>query len=238
LQTLVGTSGYSYAPWKGRFYPQKIKPAEMLPYYAGKFSTVEINNTFYRMPSPELFTTWAEQTPPSFRFAVKSPRRITHEKKLVDSADTVERLYAIGAVLGEKMGPVLFQLPPFARKDAPKLATFLGQLPPGAKAAFEFRHESWFDREVFDLLRAHNACLCIAEAEDFVTPFEATASWGYLRLRRQDYDDAMLEAWAGRIAAQAWSESYVFLKHEDEGKGPILAQKLIDLLAAPKPMLG
>ncbi|HXI56785.1 MAG TPA: DUF72 domain-containing protein [Polyangia bacterium] len=230
MQTLVGTSGYSYAPWKGRFYPEKISGAQMLPFYAGHFPTVEINNTFYRMPNPDMLKTWAEQTPDSFRFALKSPRRITHEKKLSISDDSLVRLYDAAAMLGHKLGPILFQLPPFLRKDTPKLTAFLAQLPPGTRAAFEFRHESWFVPEVFDALSARDAALCIAEAEDFTTPLHATASWGYLRLRRQDYDDAALASWASRISGQAWNESYVFLKHEDEGKGPVLAKKLIALL--------
>jgi uncharacterized protein YecE (DUF72 family) len=232
LQTLVGTSGYSYAPWKGRFYPQKIAAAEMLPYYAGHFPTVEINNTFYRMPTADLLRTWAGQTPDSFRFVLKSPRRITHEKKLSVDGDEVARLYEVATALGEKLGPVLFQLPPFMRKDTGKLTAFLAQLPPTARAAFEFRHESWFVPEVFEALRARDAALCIAEADDFATPLEATASWGYLRLRRQDYDDAALGNWASRISGQTWNQAYVFLKHEDEGRGPVLAKKLIELLGS------
>ena len=230
MQSFVGTSGYSYAPWKGRFYPEKIPAGEMLTYYAGHFPTVEINNTFYRMPSADVLRGWAAQTPEGFKFALKSPRRITHEKKLTIGDDSLGRLFDVSHALGPKLGPVLFQLPPFMKKDAPKLTAFLAELPAGARAAFEFRHESWFTDDVFAALRARDAALCIAEADDFATPLEPTASWGYLRLRRQDYDDAQLSQWAARITGQPWKEAYVFLKHEDEGKGPALAKKLIQYL--------
>lgn len=231
MQSFVGTSGYSYAPWKGRFYPKKIGPAQMLTYYAGHFPTVEINNTFYRMPSADILRGWAAQTPDGFRFAIKSPRRITHEKKLTIGDDALPRLFDVLHTLGTKLGPVLFQLPPFMKKDAGKLSAFLAELPAGARAAFEFRHESWFSPDVFEALHARDAALCVAEADDFATPVEPTASWGYLRLRRQDYDDAALEQWAARISGQPWKETYVFLKHEDEGRGPALARKLIQYLA-------
>jgi uncharacterized protein YecE (DUF72 family) len=204
--------------------------ARMLGYYAERFPTVEINNTFYRMPAPEMLRKWAAETPTEFRFALKSPRRITHERRLVDVADAVSWLYKAGAELGEKLGPVLFQLPPNFRKDVSKLEGFLATLPAGARAAFEFRHESWFAPEVYDVLRARGAALCIAEAEDLATPLEATADWGYLRLRRQDYSDADVIEWARRIRAQAWTDAYVFFKHEDEGKGPKLAAQLVAAL--------
>jgi uncharacterized protein YecE (DUF72 family) len=232
VRVLVGTSGYSYAPWKGIFYPEKLPAAKMLGFYAGRFPTVEINNTFYRMPKPELLEGWASQTPAGFSFALKCPRRITHEKRLADAADPVQRFCETAAVLGDKRGPVLFQLPPFLRKDLPRLQDFLGVLAttaPGLRAAFEFRHESWFGDDLYSALRAAGAALCVAEAEDFVTPLEATASWGYLRLRRQDYDDAALGSWADRIRRQAWGDAFVYFKHEDEGRGPQLAERLIQL---------
>ena len=238
MQTLVGTSGYSYAPWKGSFYPEKLPSARMLGFYAERFPTVEINNTFYRMPAAEMLRKWGDETPERFRFALKSPRRITHEKKLSDTRDSLLRLYEAAAALGPKLGPVLFQLPPNMRKDLPRLEAFLADLPPAgsAKAAFEFRHESWFAPDVYAALRARGAALCIAEVEDFATPLEATAGWGYLRLRRQDYGDAELRVWAERIKAQGWDASFVFFKHEDEGRGPKLAARLVELLdgtAAP-----
>ena len=235
MQTLVGTSGYSYAPWKGSFYPEKLPAARMLGYYSERFPTVEINNTFYRMPAPELLRKWSAETPTAFRFALKSPRRITHERRLVDVADSMAQLFKAAAELGDKLGPVLFQLPPNFKKDVPRLSAFLAGLPAGARAALEFRHESWFAPDVFDVLRTRRAALCIAEDEDLSTPLEPTADWGYLRLRRQDYTDADVAAWASRIQAQGWTDAFVFFKHEDEGKGPKLAAQLVDALARPRP---
>jgi uncharacterized protein YecE (DUF72 family) len=202
----------------------------MLAYYAERLSAVEINNTFYRMPTAELLQRWAADTPAGFSFALKSPRRITHERRLADVEDSVRRFYETAEVMGDKRGPVLFQLPPNLKKDLPKLEAFLATLAavtPNARAAFEFRHASWFADDVFAALRAGGAALCIAEDEDLATPLEATAPWGYLRLRRQDYDDAALDAWAARLRDQSnWSETFVFFKHEDEGRGPALAAGL------------
>ena len=232
VRVLVGTSGYSYAPWKGSFYPEKLPAAKMLAYYASQLPTVEINNTFYKMPAAEMLQRWSAETPDTFSFVLKSPKRITHEKRLLDTGDTVKRFYETAAALGSKLGPTLFQLPPFQKKDLPRLEAFLSQLraaAPDARPAFEFRHESWFSDDVYAALRTHGAALCIAEDEELATPLEATASWGYLRLRRQDYDDAALAAWAGRLRGQAWSEAHVFFKHEDEGKGPKLAAQMIAL---------
>jgi uncharacterized protein YecE (DUF72 family) len=238
VRLVEGTSGYSYAPWKGSFYPAKLPAAKMLAYYAERLPAVEINNTFYRMPNAELLQRWAAETPPQFAFALKSPRRITHERRLTDVEDSVRRFYETAAVLGDKRGPTLFQLPPNLKKDLPKLEAFLCLLdavaPEGShRAAFEFRHASWFEDDVLAALRAHGAALCIAEAEDLSTPVEATAGWGYLRLRRQDYDDAMLAAWADRLRAlgDRWEAAYVFFKHEDEGRGPALAARLRALMA-------
>ena len=233
MRYLVGTSGYSYAPWKGPFYPEKLPAAKMLGYYAGQLPTVEINNTFYRMPRPEMLAKWAEEVPPSFRFALKAPQRITHHQKLVGSDDPVRQLHETAAVLGDKLGPVLFQLPPFFKQDLPRLQAFLallGQVAPGMRATFEFRHASWFEPEVYAALAGAGAALCIADDEKLATPLEATAPFGYLRLRRQDYSEGDVAAWAEKIAGQRWSETYVFFKHEDEGKGPALARQLIDRL--------
>jgi uncharacterized protein YecE (DUF72 family) len=234
VRVLVGTSGYSYAPWKGSFYPEKLPAAKMLAFYATKLPTVEINNTFYRMPAAEMLQRWASETPEAFSFVLKSPKRITHEKRLLDTGDTVKRFYETAAALGAKLGPALFQLPPNLKKDLPRLETFLAQLrelAPQARPAFEFRHASWFADDVYAALRAHRAALCIAEDEELATPFEATADWGYLRLRRQDYDDAALATWAERLRERGagWSEAHVFFKHEDEGKGPKLAASMIAL---------
>jgi uncharacterized protein YecE (DUF72 family) len=226
MQTLVGTSGFSYAPWRGSFYPEKLPTEQMLAFYAERLPAVEINNTFYRMPNREMLEKWAGETPDGFRFALKSPRRITHERKLAGVGDDLTRLADAAAALGGKLGPILFQLPPFSRKDVPRLVDFLALLPPGMRAAIEFRHASWFAADVYEALRARDAALCIAESEELATPLEATASWGYLRLRRQDYGDAALDAWAAKLRAQPWAAAYVFFKHEDEGRGPVLAAGL------------
>ncbi len=225
MRIFIGTSGFSYAPWRGSFYPEKLPATKMLAYYAERLDAVEINNTFYRMPAPDMLAKWALETPATFQFAIKSPRRITHEKKLADVADSLTRLREAATTLGERLGPVLFQLPPFMKKDLPRLQEFVAQLPPGLRAAMEFRHASWFSPDVYEALRARDVALCLAESEDLATPVEETSTWGYLRLRRQDYDDAALAVWAERVKARAWQSAYVFFKHEDEGVGPKLAAK-------------
>jgi uncharacterized protein YecE (DUF72 family) len=230
MRTLIGTSGFSYAPWRGSFYPEKWPTERMLAYYAERLPTVEINNTFYRMPSAEQLQKWAAETPEGFQFALKSPRRITHERKLADVGDTLTRLHEAAGALGAKVGPILFQLPPFLKHDLPRLVDFLAHVPAGMRAAVEFRHASWFADDVYAALRAKDAALCIAESEDLATPLEATAGWGYLRLRRQDYGDAELAAWADKLRAQPWQTTFVFFKHEEEGKGPALAARLRALL--------
>jgi uncharacterized protein YecE (DUF72 family) len=227
MQVYVGTSGYSYPKWKGSFYPKDLKNASMLRYYAERMETVEINNTFYRMPQPETLEAWAAQVPPGFVFALKGSQRITHMRRLRETGDAVAYLFETAAVLGPRLGPVFFQLPPNFKKDAPRLRDFLAGLPHERPVAFEFRHESWFDDEVFGLLRAQgNAALCSADTDESGeagAPIVPTASWGYLRLRRADYSDGDLASWRARIAGQPWERAYVFFKHEDEGKGPELA---------------
>src|SRR5262249_28998252 len=223
---------FSYAPWKGPFYPEDLPNARMLAYYASKLPSVEINNTFYRMPKPELLKSWAGEVPADFSFALKASQQITHRKRLRECAEPVEYFFRIAGELGEQLGPVLFQLPPNLKRDVPRLAEFLALLPAGRRAAVEFRHESWFGDETYDALRAHGAALCVAEAEELATPLVATADWGYLRLRRQDYDSAMLRAWSDKIRAQAWQEAWVFFKHEDSGVGPKLALELTSLFAS------
>ena len=233
MRVLVGTSGYSYKQWKGSFYPEDLPDGEMLRFYAGRFPTVEINNTFYRMPTRGLVERWAQDVPAGFRFVLKASRRITHEKRLNNAAEDVAYLFKTAAALGDKLGPVLFQLPPFSKKDAGRLRSFLATLPEGRPAAFEFRNESWFDDEVYEALRSPGAALCLAdtdEADGKAAPLVATAGWGYLRLRRADYSDDDLAAWADRIRAQPWETAYVFFKHEDEGRGPALAARLMEKL--------
>ena len=231
MKVLVGTSGYAYKQWKGSFYPEKLKDADMLAFYASRFPTVEINNTFYRMPARQALAKWAEETPESFSFVLKAPKRITHEKRLGDVADPVRYLFEAASVMGAKLGPVLFQLPPFFKKDLARLQAFLALLPPGQRAALEFRHQSWFADDVYETLRAAGAALCLADTDEGSTPAVATADWGYLRLRRTEYDDSSLADWATTVHAQPWGEAYVFLKHEEEGKGPAFAARLIERLA-------
>ena len=229
----VGTSGFSYPEWKGSFYPAKLPAKEMLGFYAARFRTVEINNTFYRPPAASALRVWAEQVPAEFRFVLKAPQQITHVRRLADVGELVASLLEVAGTLKERLGPLLFQLPPNFKKDVPRLRAFLALLTPGCRAALEFRHASWFDEEVFGLLREHRAALCVADAEDDLeVPFVATADWGYLRLRRPDYDDAALAAWAARMRAQAWRDCFVFFKHEDTGTGPQMASCLLDALAA------
>ena len=229
MRVWVGTSGFSYPPWRGSFYPAKLPAADMLAFYATRLPTVEINNTFYRMPSSVLLERWAAATPTDFVFALKCSRRITHELRLHDAQSAVERFAKGAATLGSKLGPVLFQLPPWLHKDLERLQAFLtvlAQVGQGIRPSFEFRHASWFSDDVYATLRAAGAALCIAEAEKLETPLQATTSWGYLRLRREDYAPAALDAWAERIAGQPWSEAYVFVKHET-AEAPVLARRLL-----------
>ena len=232
MKLYVGTSGYAYKEWKGSFYPDDLPAKRMLHYYGEQFRAVEINNTFYRMPTASVLETWAAAVPADFRFVLKAPRRITHMQQLKDAADSLAYLLDTAGTLGRRLGPLLFQLPPGLKKDLPRLREFLVLLPPQRRAAFEFRHPSWFDEAVFDLLRAHQAALCIADVEDDLkVPVVATADWGYLRLRRTDYDDADLQSWVSRVQGQPWQEAFVFFKHEDAGTGPRLAKRFLELAA-------
>ena len=233
MNLYVGTSGYSYKEWKGNFYPEDLPDKQMLRFYGERFRSVEINNTFYRMPKPSVLEAWAAEVPSNFLFVLKASQRITHHQRLKDTSDSVAYLLKVAAVLKERLGPLLFQLPPYLKKDVPRLREFLALLPRDRRSALEFRDESWFDTEVFDLLRNHQAALCIAEAEDGVeVPFVSTADWGYLRLRRPDYGDAELKTWATRIRAQGWQDAFIFFKHEDEGMGPKMAKRFFELASA------
>ena len=230
MRQYVGTSGYSYKTWKGSFYPERLSDKKMLPYYGERFRTVEINYTFRRIPTPSTVANWAAAVPDGFKFVMKAPEKITHTKRLDGVEDLMAELSAAVETLGERLGPILLQLPPYARKDAPRLRTFLESRPAALRAAFEFRHASWFDDEVFGILRDHDAALCIADADDHLeVPFQPTADWGYLRLRRPDYDDAALQIWADRVREQNWREAFVFFKHEDDGKGPKMAARYLEL---------
>ena len=235
MDLLAGTSGYSYKEWKGNFYPEKLAPDGMLRYYAERFPTVEINNTFYRMPAEGMLSRWAGEVPDRFAFTLKAPRRITHDKRLRDVGQDVAEFVRRARVLGPKLGPLLFQLPPFSRKDLPVLADFLGGVPPGHQIACEFRHPTWQDEAVYEMLRGHNAMLCAADTDKGDSPpLVATSRSGYLRLRRVAYSDAELQAWVEQIAAQPWERAYVYFKHEDEGLGPKFAARFTELWDAAR----
>jgi uncharacterized protein YecE (DUF72 family) len=223
----AGASGYSFKEWKGNFYPDKMKPEEMLAWYSQRLPAVEINNTFYRMPATDMLQNWAKTTPDAFRFAIKASRRITHMARLKsEAADSVNFLYTRLTELGAKRGPVLFQLPPQLKKDLPRLQEFLRMLPAEHRAAFEFRNDSWFDDEVYDALRGAGAALCMSEREDNAPPpLVNTTDWGYVRLRLEDYSDDDLRDWAQRLAATAWNEIYAFFMHEPTA--PEYAQTLM-----------
>jgi uncharacterized protein YecE (DUF72 family) len=224
---LAGASGYAFKEWKGGFYPADLKDDGMLGYYAGKFPTVEINNTFYRLPMEKVLLEWASQVPDPFTFAIKASQRITHHARLGPAClDVVEFLMRNVGALGSRLGPVLFQLPPNLQKNIERLHGFLALLPRDRRFTIEFRHESWFDDETFDTLRAHDVALCVAESEEFTGVRVPTASWGYLRLHRQDYDDTMLEDWQRYVAGQSWKDTFVFFKHDYiDGAGPLAVER-------------
>jgi uncharacterized protein YecE (DUF72 family) len=229
----VGTSGYSYKAWLGSFYPERLAAKEMLRFYALRLPSVEINNTFYRLPKENLLQSWVEQVPADFRFVLKAPQKITHIKRLKDAESEVDYLFRVATVLRSNMGAILFQLPPQLRKDLPRLQNFLAILPKDRAVAFEFRHASWFEDEVFACLREHNAALCTADMEQAEgTNLVATATWGYVRLRRPEYSHADLVNWREQILSQPWEHAFVYFKHEDEGIGPKLAAEFRDLFHA------
>ncbi|MGH8131913.1 MAG: DUF72 domain-containing protein [Steroidobacteraceae bacterium] len=234
MRVWVGTSGYNYPEWRGSFYPEKFPAAKMLPYYAQAFSTVEINYTFYRTPNEKILAGWDRETPPGFRLTLKAPKRITHIARLRDCTDLLQYFQKTAATLGPKLGAILFQLPPYFRKDLAVLDEFLATLAPDTCAAFEFRHASWIDPEVFARLRARNLALCVADSEKFSTPVEITAAYAYFRLRDQGYTPPDLQRWAEVIRAKTThcSDVFVYFKHEEAGKGPQFARLLLEALAA------
>src|SRR5262245_37527835 len=231
----VGTSGYSYPEWRGTFYPERFPTGQMLPYYAARFSTVELNNTFYRMPTGKTIAGWDQDSPPGFLFALKVPQRITHFARLRDVAEPLGYLLETVVGLGAKLGPLLLQLPPNFRKDTGRLGDCLALVPPSVQVAVEFRHASWLDDEVYQVLRARNAALCIADTEDGTTPIVATADFGYLRLRDRAYSPDELARWARTAGRADWRDAFVYFKHEESGTGPALARALVGLLAPGAP---
>lgn len=230
----VGTSGYNYPEWRGSFYPEKFPTSKMLPYYAERFHTVEINYTFYRTPNEKILSGWNQETPEGFKLTLKAPKRITHDARLKDCAELLQFFLKTAATLGPKLGALLFQLPPFLRKDVGLLDSFLEGFPPGVCAAFEFRHKSWWDDEVLARLRAKNLALCVADSETLSAPVEITADYAYFRLRDEGYTPEEIAQWARTIHAKtsACRDVFVYFKHEEAGKGPQFARLLLDSLAA------
>lgn len=229
MKLWAGTSGYSYKEWKGTFYPEGISADDMLGSYAARLPAVEINNTFYRLPSERVLEGWAGQVPPGFRFVLKASRRITHIKRLREVADETAYLYRVATSLGPHMGVVLFQMPPNFKLDLPRLEAFLDQVPAGRGAAFEFRHTSWFVPEVYEALRRRRCALVLSDDEaGSLEGWTATTDWGYLRLRKERYTKPRIEKIAEKVLSQPWQEAYVFFKDEGEGVGPKYALHLLD----------
>lgn len=235
MQWYAGTSGYSYKEWKGLFYPADLPNEAMLGFYAERLPTVEINNTFYRMPKRSVVQSWADAVPADFRFSIKASQRITHQKRLKDCAELVTILAEQLEPLGDKLGAVLFQLPPHLKCDNERLAAFLALLPKDLPSAFEFRHDSWFNEATYAALHDHGIALCLSEDGELPLPDrDATTHWLYLRLRQPSYTDTDLEAWLARIVAADVQTGFVFFKHEDEAGGPPLATRFLALANAPE----
>ena len=230
-RVLVGTSGYNYPEWRGTFYPEKFSTSKMLAYYAERFPTVEINYTFYRLPTEKLLAGWAAGTPDSFCFTLKAPRRITHDAKLQRCEDLLQAFCRTARTLGPRLASLLFQLPPTLKKDAATLRNFVELLPEGTRAAFEFRHPSWFDQEIYDVLRSRNVALCVADSEKLSTPEVTTADHAYFRLRDEGYQQADIERWAGAVRQlHGVTDAFVYFKHEEQGLGPDFARRFMEAL--------
>ena len=234
----IGTSGYSIKEWRGPFYPADMPDEALLRYYSDRFPTVELNHTFHRMPNIRTVQGWAKETSPGFAFSLKAPRRITHDLRLRDAAEPLTYFCDTVRVLKDKLGALLFQIPPFVRKDVSRLEDFLHQLPPGYRPAFEFRNPAWLADDTFECLRRFDVALCCAEHPERAMPFEVTAPFGYFRLRRPDYSDAELEAWANRLleAAPQWDDVFVYFKQDVPGRAPQLAERLLALVHPVAPV--
>ncbi len=232
MNLYVGTSGYSYKEWKGHFYPEDLSEKEFLKFYGTKLNAVEINNTFYRLPKESVVTSWADQVPETFAFSIKASQRITHIKRLKEVGDETEYLMRVVRTLKQRLGVVLFQVPPNMKKDIERLRGFLKLLAGDVRVAIEFRHASWFDDETYNLLNENNCSLCVADWDEKLdVPFVSTADWGYLRLRRESYTPGDLKKWMKRVQDQRWKTAFVFFKHEEAGIGPKLAMKFRDLFS-------
>jgi uncharacterized protein YecE (DUF72 family) len=232
----VGTSGFQYPEWKGKFYPKKLSLKKMLPFYGERFNSTEINYTFRHFPTEKILANWASQVPAQFQFTLKAPQEITHFRRLRDCETAIQKFFQVAQTLGTKLGAVLFQLDPKLTCDLPVLRDFLAVLPPKLKGAFEFRHASWFNDEVFAALRDANCAFCVGDSEKIHPPIVHTARHGYFRLRDEGYQCADIERWAGEVkkAAANASDVYVYFKHEEEGLGAEFARQLIELLNAPR----
>jgi uncharacterized protein YecE (DUF72 family) len=232
MRVHVGTSGWNYPEWRGTFYPEKFAANRMFGFYAERFTTVEVNATFYRMPTDAMAAAWLAQAPAGFAYTLKAPRRITHDARLEDCADLVRIFSDTAKVLGRHLGTLLFQLPPTFRADVRRLADFLQSVPPDVRTAFEFRHDAWLTDEVYQVLADHRAALCIADFGDKTTPTVVTAEHGYFRLRDEGYTPADFETWAAVLEQHAhrWTDVFVYFKHEDQGKGPEFARRFKDVL--------
>jgi uncharacterized protein YecE (DUF72 family) len=226
---LTGTSGFSYKEWKGSFYPEDLPASAMLRFYGERFSTVEINNSFFRVPSESVLRQWADEVPAHFTFAFKAPQQITHRKRLREIDESVAYFSGVVRTLRNRLGPILFQLPPNLKNDIPRLSGLLETLPQDLRVAIEFRHPSWFVDEVFALLRSRDVALCVAHGMEHDTPLVATATWGYLRLRFVEYTRRDLGEWVEFVAQQQWSDAHVYFKHEDTGTGPALAHRFEEM---------
>jgi uncharacterized protein YecE (DUF72 family) len=232
MRVLCGTSGYNYEPWRGPFYPEDLPKTKMLSYYSSRFDTVEINYSFYRKPTAKLLAGWAAQVPDRFRFALKAWQRITHQTRLREP-ELASAFADAARTLGPRLAPILYQLPPNMKADVPLLRDFLHHLPRDLRAVFEFRHESWFGDDTFRALQDSGAALCLAESDELVTPRVRIAAFGYLRLRRTEYDEAQLRDWAAWVRGAGFGEDvYCYFKHEDEARGPLFARQFQVLLAA------
>lgn len=229
----IGTSGFSYPEWKSIFYPEKLPQDGFLPFYASRFNSVEIDYTFYRMPNEKTIQAWKTRTPDDFRFALKASQRITHRERLAVPSEALDYFLKTVSGLDARLGMVLFQLPPFFRCDLGRLEAFLGALPGEIPRAFEFRHQTWESEDVWRLLEAHGAALCIADTDDGTTPLRLTAATSYVRLRRSEYSAEQRQEWQGRI--RAWVDSgadvFAYIKHEDNPNAPLIAQEFAEGLS-------
>ena len=232
----VGTSGWAYASWRGPFYPAGVRPAELLHFYGSRFDTVEVNQTFRTLPDADAVAAWCAAVPRGFRFALKAPATITHYRRLQNVAEPLAAFLDVARRLGTRRGPLLVQLHPTMRRDLERLDAFLERVPRGFAIALEVRHPSWLDDATYTLLRRRRVALCIADGEGLDVPLVATAPFGYVRLRRDDYAAAALRRWATALrGVRGWRDVWVYLRHDDAGRAPARAQALLDALGGARP---